>query len=243
MPRALKYLVPLGLLLALGAAGLVSGLLELPLALQLHPTELACADYVRDPALARWVELKGCRLQLAGRLGSPRHGLMGSRQGAQWTGVFLAVVPVAQADGDEARRVSVLLESANPRLLSFARDVDRLQEDELAGRLRQLTPVLFPTTVTAYVRPMSALEALQARDALGDQLTDDAVLLTEGDPQSAWSTLGLALALVAFTTLAVAATRRARAPQVDELGVSKVKVELGELERLKQEERAGRGDR
>lgn len=216
-----------------------------------------CAKYLERPK-QRWVKLSGCRLQIdellvanadaVERFADRTEGLSRTlyTSAPVWTHVY---APVATGDPDDRRPVRVVFRLADADILKWINAVERAdeaQKKKLLDNQALLLRVATPGLLTGQATRGPNAEALQ--ETLGTQAQAGLLVIEPGTPPAPelpWPAAlaglsGGAVLLASLIRLLQKSPPSDPAAELTRLDVSDVKLSLGELDAMRQEEAEAR---
>lgn len=196
------------MLLGFGLFVLFISVADLREAARLAPVERACDEWLANPAGPRWVQLTGCKLDLASAASRRWKGFVSIKDGGVSGERFLELfVPIVAGETSEERPRAVLATSEKA-LLDQVNAINKLPPEQVTAWLEQhqveLQSLVMPKVLRGYVEPV---KSLAARSALGVLTADDAVVLEQDrQPRRANAVFGvlIGLAFVAFAVRVIA---------------------------------------
>jgi hypothetical protein len=212
-----------------------------------------CTAYLERPK-ERWVRLTGCRLQIDELLVANEEGVERFADRARglsralhattpvWTRVY---APVATGNPDDRRPVRVVYRLTDGDVLTWVNAVERAedaQKKRLLDDQRVLLRVSAPGLLMGQARRPLEAEALQA--ALGTQAQAGLLVIEPGAPPTfEWPWLALVVGFAGMLGVVWSLGQLLRRPHASDpaaeltrVDVSDVKLSLGELAALKEEE-------
>ncbi|MEW5738282.1 MAG: hypothetical protein AB1938_05115 [Myxococcota bacterium] len=217
----------------------------------------ACTQYLDRPK-EHWVKLSGCRLQIDDLLVANAEGVERFADRAEglsrvlhsttpvWTAVY---APVATGNPDDRRPVRVVYRLADADVLKWINAVERADEAHKKRMLddqKILLRVASPGLLMGEARRVPEAEVLQA--ALGTQAQAGLLIIEPGTPPTPeWPWLALLAGLAGGAVLLWSLLRVFQRPhstdpaaELTKVDVSDVKLSLGELDAMRQEEAEAR---
>jgi hypothetical protein len=167
------------LLLGFGLFVLFVSVADLREAARIAPDKRTCSSWLADPSGPRWVELSGCRLDLASAASRKWKGWLsvkdGGVTGARYLELFIPIVADRPIDPPVA-----VLATQNAELLALVDGIDALPPEEVGAYLEShggaFQALLEPQKLTGYVEPV---KSLASRSALASITAENAVVLEQ----------------------------------------------------------------
>lgn len=201
------------LILGFGLFVLFVSVSDLREAARIAPEKRTCGSWLADPRGARWVELSGCKLDLASAASRKWKGWLSVRDGgvsgAKYLELFIPIVNDQPVDPPRA-----VLATQDAELLALIDGIDAVPPDEVDAYLdahgAAFRALLSPEKLTGYVEPV---KSLASRSALTQITAEDAVVLEHNrQPPRANAIFGV---VVGLFCIAMAVRTMARRYLVD----------------------------
>jgi hypothetical protein len=184
------------LLLGFGLFVLFVSIADLREAARIAPEKRTCASWLKDPSGPRWVELSGCKLDLASAASRKWKGWLSVRDGgvtgAKYLELFIPIVADQPIDPPVA-----VLATQNTELLALVDGIDAVPPEEVGAYLEAhgdaFRAALEPEKLTGYVEPV---KSLASRTALAAITAENAVVLEQNkQPPRANAVFGVVVGL------------------------------------------------
>lgn len=172
------------LLLGFGLFTLFVSVADLREAARIAPEKRTCASWLKDPSGPRWVELSGCKLDLASAASRKWKGWLSVRDGGVTGAKYLELFIPIVAGGDDVGRQDdppvAVLATQNTELLALVDGIDAIPPEEVGAYLdahgSAFRTALEPEKLTGYVEPV---KSLASRTALTSITAENAVVLEQ----------------------------------------------------------------
>lgn len=165
------------LILGLGLFALFVSVSDLREAARVTPEKRTCGSWLNDSRGARWVELSGCKLDLASAASRKWKGWLSLRDGgvsgAKYLELFIPIVSDRPIDPPVA-----VLATQDTELLALIDGIDAVPPEEVEAYLdahgAAFRAILTPEKLVGYVEPV---KSLASRSALASITAENAVVL------------------------------------------------------------------